>query len=522
MRFEKLVVCAVLLAAGSAGATWSLDGTQYLTDGAFKFKFDYVDSAASPKTIRLVELTNLTGAYHDLEMSGIEADTGLRPVAYTAGSNKQVANVTFPATVQTLNGSFEGCPCTTNLVLPRDLVSIGAFAFKNCKPTTCDLTLPAGLKALGSAAFQGGGYTNIVLDSALVSIAGGTFSGCSFASNNLVLPPGLVAIEGSTFQGSAFGGTIIIPPTVAYIGQSAFENATRLGGVDFSQATSLTNISLFAFKTCISISNEFVFPPNIVNIDGSAFMNAGFRGAAVVVPRSLRVIGGNAFGGNKITGLDFSQATNLCEIWDYVFTSCPISSNLNLTACKRLEFIKDRAFQKVCLPKEFLLPDSVTNISGSVFADAGVSFEKVVLPKNLKFISTNPFGSWGNGTRRTAIYWRNCPETIEETSTVGQTQLFNGANKNTITNYIPHDVGWEAYATNHAAYFTLPSYDNSEPGSWSGPETSKPQVVLWYKIRLAIGGFVIHICSNDVDTSYDWLAGARHGSRSAAVCMRPN
>lgn len=408
---KKTLSLFLVFACVSSNAAWTLDGTQYLTDGNFRLRFAYVDSQSNPKTININDLSNAGGVYHDLEMSGIETDTGLRPVKYAAGgaSGKKVANVMFPDTVTEITGSFENCAYTTNLVLPSNLISIGNFIFKNCKPTKCELILPEGLKTIGSSCFQNGGYTRIVISSTVETIGGSTFSGCTSVTNELVLPPGLTAIEGSTFSSSSFRGVPVVPAGVKYIGQSAFEKA-KIDGVDFSQAVSLTNIYPFAFKECKNVMADFVFPSNLVSIASSGFQSSPFPGD-VVVPRSLKSLAINAFSGCKFTSVDFTQAVNLEGLSGYAFSECPITNNLDLLNCNKLTYIQDRAFKKVNKPKEFILPDSVTNISGNVFADAGVNLEKVVLPKNLICVSVSPFQSWANSTtRRTAIYWRNCPK----------------------------------------------------------------------------------------------------------------
>ena len=71
---KKTLSLFLVFACVSSNAAWTLDGTQYLTDGNFRLRFAYVDSQSNPKTININDLSNAGGVYHDLEMSGIETD----------------------------------------------------------------------------------------------------------------------------------------------------------------------------------------------------------------------------------------------------------------------------------------------------------------------------------------------------------------------------------------------------------------------------------------------------------------
>lgn len=120
--------------------------------------------------------------------------------------------------------AFSGCMFSGRLVLPRNLVTIGGAAFRNCNKLSGELDIPASLESIGESAFYDTGLSGILnIPSNVRNIGYECFSFCNSLSG-IVLPESLESIGARAFAYCAGIGKIVCralePPIV---GDEAFE-----------------------------------------------------------------------------------------------------------------------------------------------------------------------------------------------------------------------------------------------------------------------------------------------------------
>jgi len=125
---------------------------------------------------------------------------------------------------------------------------------------------------------------------------------------------------------------------VTDIDSYAFYEDTAITGVDFSGATNLTTIGMYAFSNCSALSTPIVLPESVVEIDdcafeGSAVTQVEFNGTANIPIQCC-------YGCGNLTEVRING--DVTAIGTYAFANCP-----NLTAV--------------------YLPESVTTIPNSAF-----------------------------------------------------------------------------------------------------------------------------------------------------------
>lgn len=93
----------------------------------------------------------------------------------------------IPSTVTAINNYafYNGVRVNMNLgaILPKNLVTIGDYAFGNGQTYSGDLILPDTVTTIGQYAFQNGGYTSIVIPAGIQSIGASAFYICRNVTN---------------------------------------------------------------------------------------------------------------------------------------------------------------------------------------------------------------------------------------------------------------------------------------------------------------------------------------------------
>ena len=247
------------------------------------------------------------------------------------------------------------------------ITTIGASSFQTRNISS--IALSSEITEIKDAAFAGNSLTNINLPSGLVTI--GNYAFILNGIGSLSLPASLETIGESAFQNNRLTGTLTIPSGVQTIGKAAFladeDSQYKITGLNLSNATSLTYIGDYTFEY-----------QNISSVDFSNITNlqylSGFNGnsiASLTIPNTVTTLGRAAFAYNRltgtitipssvqkideyafdnynysnyeITGINFSNATNLAYIGSFAFQYQAISS-LDLSALNNLTHIGLLAF----------------------------------------------------------------------------------------------------------------------------------------------------------------------------------
>ena len=191
---------------------------------------------------------------------------------------------------------------------------------------------------------------------AAVKIADGAFENCTFTE--FTLPTQITQVNNTAFMGCANLQKLTILGNTNF-GSSVFQNCTSLTDVTLVQPK---NIGGSMFNGCSSLT-EITIPEGTTEIGNAAFM--GTKLVTLHVPASVKSIG-------------YQVAENVTT-----FTTLTFAENSQLT------FIDHRAFQGSGLTGDIVIPEGVTEIDYSAFANTAIT--SVKLPSTLITIGSSVF-----------------------------------------------------------------------------------------------------------------------------------
>lgn len=269
----------------------------------------------------------------------------------------KLAEINFPDSLTAIEGeyAFARCKALTEIVLPKNLETIGLRVFYECVNLQ-KVVLPEGLKAIKDFAF---GYCTSLLDvtlpSSLVELDACAFGGCT-SLEKINIPAGLTSVlatgnyaygpfEGcSALTDVSFGEgitripnwlfykcsgleTITVPETVTVIGSHAFRRCTSLTKITLPAA--LTAVGEYAFAGSTALT-ELTLPQGLASLGARAFMECtGLK--KITIPGGVSLIGDQTFYG--CTSLESVMlSSGVKEILSNVFGSCTNLKSVTIPA----------------------------------------------------------------------------------------------------------------------------------------------------------------------------------------------
>ena len=214
--------------------------------------------------------------------------------------------------------SFYNCTSLTRINIPDGVTVIPQQAFCQCTSLN-DILLPDSVTTVEEEAFKlCRSAATIRLSNQLASIGQGAFYGCeSFAGKQQFTPSGSSTPIATTL--------LILPETLTFIGDSAFEACTKLDGVKFPEH--LNAIGSNAFQNCTSLSRAIL--PNDLQHFGKAVFAGCTSLTEVSIPHDISRIAVNTFDGcTALQTVHLPAGTDL--IADSAFNGC--------TALQRVEY----------------------------------------------------------------------------------------------------------------------------------------------------------------------------------------
>ena len=131
-------------------------------------------------------------------------------------------------------------------------------------------SVKVGTRIISAHAFWNCSFlSNIVIPNSVANIGDGAFRGCCFL-NKVVIPDSVISIRIDAFHDCRSLSSVVIPDSVTSIGISSFEGCSSLVSVIIPD--SVTSIGACAFQNCSSLSN-IVFPDSVTSIGEGAFAN---------------------------------------------------------------------------------------------------------------------------------------------------------------------------------------------------------------------------------------------------------
>ena len=306
---------------------WDTDGDGELT---------YAEAAA---------VTNLGGAF-----SGNQNITSFDELQYFTGL--------------TFIGDYEFYYCTnlTSIVIPENVTSIGYQAFLECYNLGGTLTINENVTYIGWGAFYYTNFSTLNYNAVNCEMGGQWLDAATSSLTTLTIGENVEVIPYRAFRNcNNVTGELVIPNSVTYIGEYAFEECHSLTSITIPEGitsieqgtfaycssvetinlpSTIENIGYWAFAGCSSLVN-IVIPNNVLTIGDQAFEYCSSLTGILELP-STTSIGSEAFEGcYGLTGLILSD--NIQSIGYYTFKNC---SGLRgeLTLPESLELVGGYAF----------------------------------------------------------------------------------------------------------------------------------------------------------------------------------
>ena len=241
--------------------------------------------------------------------------------------------------------------------------------------------------------------------------------------------------------------TVILPKTIAAIGQNAFSGCQSLKNVSFPEGAKIIMIGNSAFSNCGSLTN-MKLPEGLKFIDSGAFQMSGI--ARVDFPSTLLLVGSSAFW----------TCSNLSTI-----TFAP-----NDPTTIRLK-IDGGAFQGCYMLNSVSLPPQLRYIGGGAFENCGLT--SIIIPSAVQKIEANAFSGCNNlNYVQTEIALPvHIDETTFSTYSTAKVSYPDEANSD---DYYFWDTEWNQFLDIH------PKNPNDPNPSGSGGSTSSSLSIYFY------------------------------------------
>ena len=343
-------------------------------------------------------------------------------ISFTVGDLNYSVN--SDGTTVTVTGHVDGTAATGELVIPEtvtyngstySVTAIGNSAFYNCTGLTGDLVIPNSVTTIGENAFAScTGFSSVeydVTDCAVPDYSFAPFDGCG---GTLIIGENVERIPDYMFHWAAFTGSLIIPNSVTYIGDAAFEGCTGFTG-NLVIPNSVTTIGYGAFVYCTGFTGNLVISNSVTYIDDETFRDcSGFTGQ-LLIPNSVTYIGDGAFEGTGFTG-NLTIGNSVTYIGQAAFYDCSGFSSVeyNATNCadapseyygappfhgcggtltigENVERIPARMFREAMFTGDLIIPNSVTCIGEEAFYDCSGLTDNLSIGSSVTYIGKAAF-----------------------------------------------------------------------------------------------------------------------------------
>ena len=232
-----------------------------------------------------------------------------------------------------------------------------------------------------SVGYSGQTYT-------VTGIKQSAFLFCSGLTGSLTIPNSVTSIGGSAFAYcTGFTGNLTIGNSVTSIGGSAFSGCSGFTG-SLTIGNSVTEIGSYAFSGCSDFTGDLVIPNSVTTIGSDAFSGcSGFTGN-LTIGNSVTEIGSGAFSGCSGFSEVHYNATSFADA-DYPFTDC----GGTLLIGENVEKIPARMFHGASFTGSLTIPNSVTTIGGSAFAGCSGFTGSLTIPNSVTSIGSAAFAN---------------------------------------------------------------------------------------------------------------------------------
>jgi len=380
-------------------------------------------------------------------LSSVTLPKSLRNIGSAAfGGCDQLTTITLQEGIATIgDGAFTGT-FITSILLPNSLTNIGNAAFNKCINLK-SITIPNGVQTIGNLAFNACTSLTEVNLTAVTSIGDQAFLECT-KLQKINLPASLSKIGGLAFDSCKSLASItvdaanpaftsqdgilyskdmsaiydypnaradksfVLPATVTSIKMGAF---ARTAIAEVILPAGLKTIESYAFTECKALKSS-VLPEGIATIEEGAFDQCIALTGDLVLPKSIKKYGNQAFRMTALKNVTINSNVNLSEmmfigsksletvkikgefqeIGNMAFASCPMLKSINLP--KTLKVIDTLAFSDCSSLPEIVLPEGLTKLGQKVVLERSrgvfnncTSLKSIIIPNSVVYVEEEAF-----------------------------------------------------------------------------------------------------------------------------------
>ncbi len=302
-----------------------------------------------------------------------------------------LSGVTLSKNLQSISDRmFVYCTALQDIHIPAGVDSIGSLVFEGSGLKS--IVIPDTVTSISSYAFQGcSSLESVTLpdNATFTSIPEGLFFDCT-ALKNVTIPSQITSISSNTFYNCGFT-SFVIPETITEIGKSAFQNCKSLASVTLPDNTGFTHIPDSLFLRCSDLQS-IIIPPQVTSIGQSAFGESGLT--SITIPGKVSSIGGYAFRAcPNLTAINVdadntyfaSQDGVLYNIGKTELISYPGGLSGVFRIPEGVMTIGKAAFTGCENLTEITMPNSLTRIGDFAFEDCTRLAKVIILSRNADF-----------------------------------------------------------------------------------------------------------------------------------------
>ena len=266
--------------------------------------------------------------------------------------------------------AFRGLSSLTNFSFPEVVTYIGSNAFDGLSYLSGALIIPDDVIEIGANAFEDcSNLTSLVLPIGLQSIRDHAFYGCSGLTGTLNIPATVGRIEAAAFDGcKGFTGPLVLPEGLTYLGDYAFYNCSGFTG-DLKIPEGVETIYDGTFSYCTGLNGRLILHDNLTfedtTYDGQ-FKYCSFQGE-LKLPAKLKKIPIACFFGNEFSSIA-GFPDGLLEIGDKAFWNCWRLSGV-LEFPESLVSLGEEAFSGCSTLEGIVLPSELGLLKSAAFRD---------------------------------------------------------------------------------------------------------------------------------------------------------
>lgn len=306
---------------------------------------------------------------------------------------------------------FSHCDALQSVVIPENVVMVGANAFSWCKNLT-QVELPEGLDMLGDFAFIGcEKLPRITIPNSVKTIYNWTFQNCnSFTS--IEIPENVNYIGNNIISSCEKLTTVTVNANNKYFDSrdncNAIIETNTNALIAACQTTKIPNsikaLGDYAFNFCKGLTSIEI--PNSVESIGYGAFN-GDSLTSIRIPANVSFVGIRVFGYcDKLSSIEVDadnthyDSRDNCNAIIHTATNTLIAGSINTVIPESVTSIADYAFYVYNSLKDVVLPPNITSIGNGAFEAASLNSVTAKMKIPAEIASESTF----SGRRQTILY----------------------------------------------------------------------------------------------------------------------